>query len=228
MRWSKDYEDQNPYPDSRAFYRSLVRLVRNSNDQTRSIGFACSPDDPDLFTSEYLPDDIGKLIKPAFSAGFIRNSHSDRASLFDVPSEFYLNRGLLPREGLDLHLPASPAREIDSNFIKKSARENVFRNTGNQPKDPPSSISAFLSTSFAPRLKQQRSDIKQALQREQVQCIDLGDATGDQFLFTSIRKAIDVSDVTILDATVLRPYTMLEIGMCAGGTNPKSVILMGT
>lgn len=224
VRWSKDYEDQNPYPGSQAFCRSLVRLVRNSNDQTRSIGFACSPDDPDLFTSEYLPDEVGKLIKPAFSAGFIRNSHSDRSSLFAVPSEFYLNRGLLPRDGLDLHLPASPAREIDSNFIKKSTRENVFRNTGNQPKDPPDSISAFLSTSFSPRLEQQRSDIKQALQREQVQCIDLSDASGDQFLFTSIRKAIDASDVTILDATVLRPYTMLEIGMCAGGTNPKSVI----
>lgn len=224
VRWSKGYEDQNPYPDSRAFCRSLVRLVRNSNDQARSIGFACSPDDPDLFTSEYLPDDVGKLIKPAFSAGFIRSSHSDRASLFDVPSEFYLNRGLLPREGLDLHLPVSPARMIDSNFIKTSARENVFRNTGNQPKDPPGSISAFLSTSFSPRLGQQRSDIKQALQREQVQCIDLSDAPSDQFLFTSIRKAIDANDVTILDATVLRPYTMLEIGMCAGGTKPKSVI----
>lgn len=224
VRWSKDYEDQNPYPGSRAFCRSLVRLVRNSNDRTRSIGFACSPDDPDLFTSEYLPDDVGELVKPAFSAGFIRNSHGDRASLFDVPSEFYLNRGLLPREGLDLHLPVSPARAIDSRFIKSSARESVFRNAGNQAADPPGSISAFLSTSFAPRLEQQRSDMKQALQREQVQCIDLGDAPGDQFLFTSIRKAIDAADVTILDATMLRPYTMLEIGMCAGGTNPKSVI----
>ena len=224
VRWSKDYEEQNPYPGSRVFCRSLVRLVRNSNDRTRSIGFACSPDDPDLFTSEYLPDDVGELVKPAFSAGFIRNSHGDRVSLFDVPSEFYLNRGLLPREGLDLHLPVSPARAIDSRFIKSSARESVFRNAGNQAADPPGSISAFLSTSFAPRLDQQRSDIKQALQREQVQCIDLGDAPGDQFLFTSIRKAIDAADVTILDATMLRPYTMLEIGMCAGGTNPKSVI----
>ena len=42
IRWSKDYEEQNPYPDSRAFCRSLLKLVRESAESTRSIGFRYS------------------------------------------------------------------------------------------------------------------------------------------------------------------------------------------
>ena len=108
IRWSKDYEDQNPYPESRAFCRALLKLVREQDEEAKSIGFRYAHYELDLFTSDYLPDEIGKLSTSAFSGGFIRNTHGDRTSLFDVSSAFHLNRGLLPREGLSLHLPTVP------------------------------------------------------------------------------------------------------------------------
>ena len=55
VRWSKDYEDQNPYPESRGFCRSLLKLVRELDDNAKSIGYKYSHDEPDLFSSDYLP-----------------------------------------------------------------------------------------------------------------------------------------------------------------------------
>ena len=224
VRWSKDYEDQNPYPESRAFCRSLLKLVREQDAHGKSIGYRYSHDEADLFSSDYLPGDVGELIASAFSGGFIRNTYGDRTSLFDVPSEFHLNRGLLPREGLSLRLPTLPPREIGRVFIRENARERVYRRARVEREGRDGQINAFLSTSFAPRLRQQRRDIKHVLEKEQIRCVDVEDVPGDQFLFTSIRKAIDSNDVTILDATILRPYTMLEIGLCAGARVPKNVI----
>ena len=123
-----------------------------------------------------------------------------------------------------MRLPTEPPRDINRAFIRENARERVYRRTRNEREGRDGQITAFLSTSFAPRLQQQRRDIKQVLEREQIRCVDVEDISGDQFLFTSIRKAIDSNDVTVLDATILRPYTMLEIGLCAGARRPKNVI----
>ena len=224
VRWSKDYEEQNPYPDSRAFCRSLLKEVRKQPAGERSIGLRFSHDESDLFAPEYLPADVGCLITSAFSGGFLRNTHSDRNSLFDVPAEFHLNRGLLPREGLSLDLPIQPAREIDRRFIKQNAREGVHHGARRESARVDGEITAFLSTSFARRMEQQRIDIKRALQREQIRCVDVQDADGNQFLFTSVHRGINGNDVTILDATIVRPYAMLEIGMCANAAKVRNVI----
>ena len=222
VRWSKDYEEQNPYPDSRAFCRSLLRLLRATPDP-HSIGFSYSPLQSDLFTSDYLPHDLGALISSAFAGGFIRNSDTNRTSLLQVSSQFHLNRGLLPREGLDLTIPTVPATPLDSDFIRENTRLSIPL----RPADATTlrrPLTTFLSTSFASHLRQQRADIKAALATEQVQCVDLDDVCGDQFLFTAIYKTITSKDITILDATRLRPYTLLEVGICAGARVPRAVI----
>ena len=224
VRWSKGYEEQNPYPTSQSFCRSLLKEIRKQDKAAQSIGLRFSHTEPNLFSSEYLPDDVGSLIKSAFSGGFLRNTDSDRTSVFAVPSDFQLNRGLLPREGLNLRLPVLPAQAIDRGFIREHARERVYRSTRRESHGIDGEITAFLSTSFARRLEQQRVDIKRALQREQVTCVDLQEAPAHQFLYTSVRKAINANNITILDATMLRPYTLFEIGMCAGASKVKNVI----
>ena len=224
VRWSKDYEEQNPYEESRAFCRSLLRRVRQQPEKARSIGFLYDHGQPDLFTEDYLPPDVGSLIAAAFSGGFLRITHTDRTSVMDVPAAFHLNRGLLPREGLPLNLPTVPAEAVDRTFVRQNARDRVHLPAKSPKVNPDRTISVFLSTSFARSMEQQRIDIKRVLFAEGLPCVDVEDVSGDQFLFTSVAKGIRSNDVTLFDATVLRPYTMLEIGMCAVVTPPRCVI----
>ena len=224
VRWSKGYEEQNPYTESRTFCQSLLRRVRQQNAAERSIGFLYSHDEPDLFSTDYLPRKVGQLIAGAFSGGFIRNTHTRAPSLFDVPSAFHLNRGLLPREGLDLRLPTEPASPLTSEFISKNSRDRVHVPSKGDKGKLGRPLRAFLSTSFASCMRQQRIDIKRALSVEEMQCVDVEDVCGDQFLFTSIQRTINNNDVTVFDATILRPYTLLEIGLCAAAPKPTSVI----
>ena len=224
--WSRDYEDQNPYENSRAFCRALLRTIRRAKSSQRSIGFSYDHEETEtLFTTEYLPEQIGDLIKPAFSGGFLRSNSPLTHSLVEVPADFQVNRGLLPREELPLDLPVDPTSKIDSAFVKNSVRNWGLTNRGPVDGSVVQPIKAFLSTSFSPTTRQQRIDIKRFLKHEQVDCIDVEDALEDQFLFSSISKAIKNSNITILDATVLRPYTMLEVGLCAGQVGkPRNVI----
>lgn len=220
--WSKDYEDRNPYTDSRAFCRALLKRVRG--EKNKPIGFSYSHDDPNLFAPEYLPDSVGKQIKSAFSGGFLRSSNPSRTSLFEVSSEFHISRGLLPGEDLSLSLPITPSTAIDDDFVQYSVRDraSMRRTTKNLNNKV---YKAFLSTSFSQFLRQQRIDIKRCLQNVGVRCSDVEDNMKDQFLFSSIYKQIKATDITILDATILRPYTMFEIGLCAGVSGkPKGVI----
>ena len=86
-------------------------------------------------------------------------------------------------------------------------------------------MKAFLSTSFSGAIRQQREDIKEHLRRVGVSCEDVEDQPDAQFLFSAIVNKIRRSDFVVLDATVLRPYTMLEIGICAGvPRKPKDVV----
>ena len=224
--WSKDYEDQNPYENSRAFCRGLLRTISRQKPGQISIGFSYAHEDTDdLFTTEYLPTRIGDLIKPAYSGGFLRSISPSVHSLVEVPADFQVNRGLLPRANLPLDLPVEPTASIDSEFVRNNVRNwrNSNRDTTDDSVVLP--IKAFLSTAFSPATRQQRVDIKEFLKREQVNCIDVEDAIEDQFLFSSISGAIKNSTITILDATELRPYTMLEIGLCAGQVGkPRDVI----
>lgn len=212
VRYSKDYEERNPYEESRSFCQALLRKVKSSiSSSAIAIGFQYRHAPDDLVVADYLPESEGRLIKTAFSAGFIRNIDRQLMPLFDVPARFYLSRGLLPREGLPLDAPIEPPLEIDSDYIRK--------NTGPRRKVATPShdgqLRAFLSTSFSAALAQQRIDLKNALGSVQVNCTDVADRMTSQFLFSSVFRAIRQTDFTILDATLPRPYTMFEIGICA-------------
>ena len=92
--------------------------------------------------------------------------------------------------------------------------------------DPPvahRTVRAFLSISFSELLQQQRADIKQILSNVGIECKDVGDVAR-QFLFSAIYPEIKKADVTILDATILRPFTMFEVGLCAGARKSKRII----
>ena len=222
--WSKEYEDRNPDGVSRAFCRALLNNVKSKPPADRVIGFRLKrTGGPDLFGDEYMPAECGDKIRSGFSAGFLRPASRTSTSLFEVPADFHLSRGLLPRAKLQLETPIGPPIEIDEDFVKKNARESRPLQ-GASTKEPSGNMSAFLSTSFSPLLQQQRLDIKQHLQNVGVTCKDVQDVPADQFLFTTIRRLIRSSDITILDATELRPFTMFEIGLCAGQDKPKAVI----
>lgn len=224
--WSKDHEEQNPYVKSRAFCQALLKTINRKKSGQVSIGFSYAHKETEnLFTTEYLPQQIGDLIKPAFSGGFLRSISPSTHSLIEVPADFQVNRGLLPREDLPLDLPVEPTSTIDDEFVRNNVRDWRLGNRSSPEDSVSQPMKAFLSTSFAPVTQQQRIDIKQFLKHEQVDCIDVEDALEDQFLFSSISKAIKNSSFTILDATDLRPYTMLEIGLCAGQSDrPRHVI----
>lgn len=166
---------------------------------------------------------VGQLIQSGFSGGFLRPYDPERArSLFEIPASFTLSPGLLPNAGLPLDLPDHPLTDIDVSFIRDNVRDRPRR-----PREPerPRELKAFLSTSFSTAISQQRADIKQHLSRLSVQCEDVEDQLDAQFLFSAIVKKIRASDFVILDATVLRPFTMLEIGICAGvPRKPKDVV----
>ncbi len=223
--WSRDHEDHNPYDNSRPFCRSLLRSIRSNPSPHKSIGFSYEhSSELDLFTQDYLPSDIGELIRSAFSGGFLRTTTATPASLFKVPSEFHLSRGLLPREELPVDLPILPAMPIDHNFVRTHTRNHIPPQKSAAIEDE-DQINAFLSTSFSRLMQQQRGDIKQYLQSVAINCVDVEDRLQDQFLFTSIQRQIKSADIIVLDATILRPYTMLEIGICAGLLRkPKDVI----
>ena len=212
VRYSKDYEERNPYEDSRLLCLALLRKVKSMSPSRQAIGFQYRHAPEDLIYSDYVPESEGRLIRTAFSSGFIRNTDRQLMPLFDVPARFHLSRGLLPREGLALDTPIAPALEIDTDYIRTNTRP---RAGGRRPSNA-KPLKAFLSTSFSEALTQQREDLKRALQAVQVECRDLADESTSQFLFSSVVKGIRNSHFTILDATIQRPYTMLEIGICAG------------
>lgn len=221
--WSQEYEDRNPDAISRTFCRALLRKVRQNPIDSKTIGFTYTHQEGDLFTEDYMPLEEGEKIRAAFSTGFLRRSSKRSNSIFEVPSQFHLSRGLLPREEIELSIDISPSLSIDQKFISQNARDNIITSQRTNSKRS-TSYKAFLSTSFAPLLQQQRSDIKHHLQKVNIDCKDLEDTPGDQFLYSSVLKMISWCDFCILDATKLRPYTMVELGLCAGSTNPKGII----
>lgn len=212
VRYSKDYEERNPYEESRTLCQALLKKVKSVSPSRRAIGFQYRHTPQDLIYSDYIPEPEGRLIKTAFSAGFIRNTDRQLMPLIDVPAQFYLSRGLLPCEGLALDTPIEPPLEIDSAFIKKNIRPRAGSHKSPNNEKP---LKAFLSTSFSEALTQQRVDLKKALLAVQVECKDIQDRSTSQFLFSSVVSAIRNSDFTVLDATISRPYTMFEIGICA-------------
>ena len=219
--WSKDYEDRNPYTDSRSFCRALLQRI--AKGVLPSIGFRVRDQQEDLFSGDYVRPAVGRLIQSGFSGGFLRPFDPERArSLFEVPAQFSISPGLLPVVELRLDLPVEPLTDIDSDFVRDGVRDGPRRHPEPEPRRE---MKAFLSTSFSRAIKQQRSDIKEHLRRVGVECDDVEDRLEAQFLFSAIVQKIRRSDFVVLDATVLSRYTMLEIGICAGAIRrPKDII----
>ena len=219
--WSKDYEDRNPYTDSRSFCRALLRRIAKGTSP--AIGFRVRDEQEDLFSGDYVRPALGRLIQSGFAGGFLRALDPERArSLVEVPARFTISPGLLPVVGLQLNVPVEPLTEIDGEFVRDGVRGGPRRPPVPEPRRE---MKAFLSTSFSRAVGQQRSDIKEYLRRVGVKCDDVEDRLEAQFLFSAIVRKIRESDFVVLDATVLRPYTMLEIGICAGvPRRPKDVV----
>lgn len=220
--WSRDYEDRNPYSDSRSFCRALLRRI--AKGASPAIGVRVRDDQQDFFSGDYVRPAVGKLIQSGFSGGFLRPLDPETArSLVEVPAEFTISPGLLPAAGLPLDLPVEPLTDIDNEFVRDGVRDGPRRR--HPEPERRRDMKAFLSTSFSRVISQQRNDIKEHLQRVNVECDDVEDGLEAQFLFSAIVRKIRDCDFVILDATVLRPYTMLEIGICAGvPRRPKDVV----
>ena len=219
--WSKDYEDRNPYTDSRSFCRALLQRI--AKGALPSIGFRVRDQQEDLFSGDYVRPAVGRLIQSGFAGGFLRPFDPERArSLFEVPAQFSISPGLLPVVKLRLDFPVEPLTDIDSDFVRDGVRDGPPRHPEPEPRRE---MKAFLSTSFSRAIRQQRSDIKEHLRRVGVECDDVEDRLEAQFLFSAIVRKIRRSDFVVLDATVLSRYTMLEIGICAGAPRrPKDVV----
>lgn len=126
--WSNDHEEQNPYVKSRAFCQGLLKAISRNKSDHISIGFSYAHKEPDnLFTTEYLPQQVGDLIKPAFSGGFLRSISPSSHSLIEVPADFQVSRGLLPREDLPLELPVEPTSIIDEDFVRNNVRDRRWQ-----------------------------------------------------------------------------------------------------
>ena len=224
--WSKEYEDRNPDGVSRNFCRALLRGITRATPENRTIGFrVATKDGPDLFTDEYIPTDLGAKIRSGFSAGFLRSTLSSNTSLFEVPAEFHLSRGLLARVDLLLDLPVAPATQIDEEFIAKNAREAPPGRRASR-EERRGEIRALMSTSFSAMQVEQRADILRHLQRTGVACVDVNELAVKELPFRTIHRSLRKTDIAVMDATDLRPFTMFEVGLCAGDSRPKGVILL--
>jgi len=223
--WSKDKFHEISYLSIREFCRALLNQIVKKEDSQTVISFHATSPEPSLFTNEVLPEDIGDRLKPGFSSGVLRFTVGTRVSLWEVPVEFMVTRSLLPNFDVPLHAKAYPALSIDYGFMRRYCKERPGgKGHEEREKIEEQTLTAFLSTSFSDRSSEERRSIKEALKNVDIECNDLEDYTGGQFLFSTILKAVRSSDFTVLNATILRPYTLFEIGLCAGLREPKPVI----
>jgi nucleoside 2-deoxyribosyltransferase len=223
--WSKDKFHEISSLDIRELCRALLNQVVKKEGSQTVISFHATPAEPSLFGDEVLPEDVGKNLKPGFGSGILRFLVGTRIGLWEVSAKFAVTRTLLPCFNIPLHTATSPPLVIDYGFIRRYCKE---RPGGKQHEEKEKigeqRLSAFLSTSFRTVSSQDRKSIKEALEKVGIECRDLEDRCEGQFLFSAILRSIKACDITVLNATVLRPYTLFEIGLCAGLDKPKPVV----
>jgi len=227
--WSKEKEQEISDLNIKQFCRALLKYVRNLEHNKRSISFRFKHRQPDLFTAEELPIELGEKLKSSFSQGILRHLQIKSAGLWRVPSNFRITRSLLPFANIPLHTTSKNPIDMDINFITKNYKERI----GGQKKDKKfefdiknKTLKAFLSTSFSPLAENDRKSIKKYLGKMNIECLDLDDKDRGMFLIPAILRAIKSTDFTVLNATILTPYTMFELGLCAGLKEPKQVICL--
>ena len=219
--WSRDYGNQNAHDASRRLCRSLAQQVKQAPEANRSIGFEYRSDEPDLFTDGSLPHDLAKLLRPAFSGGFIRSGEETHPSLFDVPGNFRLSRGTLPELDIPLDSPTVPPVAIDRSFIETKANTSPRHSIARAMPDPV----AYLSSSFIERTDPRWEAVTRALRTAGFSFPkDLSIDKPAAWVQTAQRK-IAKAHVALFGDQVGTFRTMFEIGLCAGASRPVDVII---
>lgn len=221
IAWSKDQEETIPDSGVLSFLRSVLRMLSRNSDNGVGISLKIRDDAPSLFPSDYLPEDAASVLKPAFALGLLRTQNGAPLPWDEVPSAFSISRSLLPGHEIPLRAAKSPELKLDMAFVRTHTKDQA----GSRPASPINrsgrNLTAFLSTSFSEAKAAERIVISDALKAVGVDCQPL---EGHQFVFSAIFKHISDRDFTILNASELRPYTLLELGLSAGLRKARPVI----
>lgn len=222
--WSKEVEAGISDAGTRSLCKAFLRKIGAAKD--KSISFRVDLGDSNLLIrASHLPDDLAKLLKPAFGTGLLRGFAGDRDIVAQVPVQFRISRTLLPSGSLLLRLPTSPTMIVHPKFLKQHAKERNGGSTQSRLEGVSGKeINAFLSTSFSAVALEERRSIKQALERVQISCKDLDERAKGQQLYTAVRRAVEENQITVLNATEPKPFTLFEVGLSAGLEKPKPVI----
>ena len=219
--WSRDFGHQNAYEGSRRLCRSLAHQVKQAPEGSRSIGFEYRPDEPDLFTEGWLPDDLAEPLRPAFAGGFVRSGEETHASLFDVPGRFRLSRGALPDLEIPLDTPATPPLLLDRTFIETKARTGHAYSAAKAMPKPV----AYLSSSFIEPTDPRWEPVTQALLVAGFSFPKVRLTNKSSAWFDGARRKISKSHVALLGGQGATFRAMFEIGLCAGASRPVDVIV---
>jgi len=220
VAWSKQQESTISDAGLLSFSRALLRHLSRIADRGGGLLVEVKNDSPSLFAPDYLPYEAAAVLKPGFALGFFRFEAGIPFPWDEVPSRFLVSRSLLP--GYEISLRAGVLPELKLDFAFLNAHIKVQSGRSAQATDySDKTLTLFLSTSFSDALAAERTMIKDALQ---VANMEFKPLEGDQFLFSSIHRQISKRDVTILNASEPRPYTLLELGLCAGLRKAKPVI----
>ena len=219
--WSHDFSYQNAYEASRRLCRSLARLVKKTQDSSRSIGFEFRSPETSLFESRVLPNELAKPLRPAFAGGYVRAAEAGSQSLFEVPATIQLSRGALPELDVPLETPATPSIVLDHKFIESNAR---VHHAYSVRKAKPSPV-LHLASSFMHPSDSRYDPLMRALRAvgfefpKDRQSVDPSDWIRD--FQRKIRKA----DFALVGNKGSSFRKMMEIGLCAGAHRPVDVIV---
>jgi len=224
--WSNDKEHSISDPGTRQFCRALLLNIDRSVQDSRSILFHVhTGEDDSLFRPRTLPEELGCYLKVGFAQGLLRGHSDGHTGLWEVPCDFSLTRALLPSRGLSLTTPALQPVAIDPQFVLSHVAERAGRTLAKEENElSGQTLNAFLSTSFSEMSLADIALVKDALKRVQIDCIVLPEVPQEQFLYTTVLREIGKNRFTVLNATALRPYTLFEVGLCAGLQKPKPVV----
>lgn len=225
--WATDYEESIPDLAIQSLVRAVLKRLETTTASGKGITIEVRADTPSLFDADHLPGELASDAKAAFSLGLLRVAENSHLPWNAVPARFSVSRSLLPCYDIPLRVRREPPTEIATSFIEKYLREDSsIRSSGRKDDELLSSreIPAFLSTSFSPLREEERVAIKEALAEAKIECYDLQDMPRGQFLYGSILKGVKDAEVVILNATEPRPFTLFEVGLCAGRKVPIPVI----
>ena len=221
VTWAKEQEETITDTGLQLLIQALLRLLAKEAEAGAGISLRIVQDNPTLFPSDQLPSDVAALVKPGFSLGLFRVDGPALLPWDNVPNRFTISRSLLLSHDVPLRVERKPEVAIADSFIRSHSREYSGSHVAPTLGLGERRLTAFLSTSFSHYRAAERSAIREALRQVDIECNDLGNK---QFVYSAIRGEISRRDVTILNTSELRPYTLLELGLCAGLAKAKPVV----